>query len=294
MPLFAYYLDLQKQIDIASLGETELRGRWKSFVGKWNRGELAEGWFDPALLQRLLASSERSSSRGDSAAPGPGPGVGPQPSAAAPSSSTSPRPDLDDSEDDSDDYGPPPPPTGPGQRPSRSPNVPSGRASSSVPPPPGPAIPSRADLAVRDEEALQEREQALADRRLARRAHRADQKLLLDELAPRADPGTRERKLEKRREMTEKLRGFKEDREGVGQLAEVGEAELMGGGGDDSVDEYRRALRAREEVKRERQSRREEEERARRKELEERVREYRAREERVIEGLREIARARFG
>jgi len=33
--LFALYLDIQKQIDIDELNETEIKGRWKSFIGKW-------------------------------------------------------------------------------------------------------------------------------------------------------------------------------------------------------------------------------------------------------------------
>lgn len=33
--LFASYLDIQKQIDIDELDESEIKGRWKSFVGKW-------------------------------------------------------------------------------------------------------------------------------------------------------------------------------------------------------------------------------------------------------------------
>lgn len=46
-PLFAQYLEVQKGKDIAALDEREVKGRWKSFVGKWNRGELAEGWYSP-------------------------------------------------------------------------------------------------------------------------------------------------------------------------------------------------------------------------------------------------------
>lgn len=34
-PMFALYLDIQKNIDIADLDEREVKGRWKSFVGKW-------------------------------------------------------------------------------------------------------------------------------------------------------------------------------------------------------------------------------------------------------------------
>lgn len=33
--LFAMYLDIQKNIDVEDLDERELKGRWKSFVGKW-------------------------------------------------------------------------------------------------------------------------------------------------------------------------------------------------------------------------------------------------------------------
>ena len=34
-PMFAHYLDIQKQIDLEDLPESEVKGRWKSFVGKW-------------------------------------------------------------------------------------------------------------------------------------------------------------------------------------------------------------------------------------------------------------------
>ena len=34
-PMFALYLDIQKQLDIEDLNEKELRGRWKSFCNKW-------------------------------------------------------------------------------------------------------------------------------------------------------------------------------------------------------------------------------------------------------------------
>lgn len=34
-PMFTLYLDIQKQIDIDSLDEKEVKGRWKSFTGKW-------------------------------------------------------------------------------------------------------------------------------------------------------------------------------------------------------------------------------------------------------------------
>ncbi len=53
-PLFAHYLDLQKQLRLADLDEHEVRGRWRRFVGKWNRGELAEGWYEPEMFLRVV------------------------------------------------------------------------------------------------------------------------------------------------------------------------------------------------------------------------------------------------
>jgi hypothetical protein len=34
-PMFALYLDIQKQLDIEELEEGEIKGRWKSYVNKW-------------------------------------------------------------------------------------------------------------------------------------------------------------------------------------------------------------------------------------------------------------------
>lgn len=34
-PMFALYLDIQKGKDMEELDDKEVRGRWKSFVGKW-------------------------------------------------------------------------------------------------------------------------------------------------------------------------------------------------------------------------------------------------------------------
>jgi len=33
--MFALYLDIQKQLVLDELDEHEVKGRWKSFVGKW-------------------------------------------------------------------------------------------------------------------------------------------------------------------------------------------------------------------------------------------------------------------
>lgn len=34
-PMFALYLDVQKRLILEDLEESEIKGRWKSFVGKW-------------------------------------------------------------------------------------------------------------------------------------------------------------------------------------------------------------------------------------------------------------------
>ena len=34
-PLFSSYLEIQKGLSLDSLGEGEIKGRWKSFTGKW-------------------------------------------------------------------------------------------------------------------------------------------------------------------------------------------------------------------------------------------------------------------
>ncbi|KAI2478259.1 RING finger domain containing protein [Pyrenophora tritici-repentis] len=50
-PLFQSYLDIQKQIQLDELDEREAKGRWKSFVSRWNRGDLARSWYDPSMLK---------------------------------------------------------------------------------------------------------------------------------------------------------------------------------------------------------------------------------------------------
>lgn len=34
-PIFALYLEVQKQLDVDEISEHEMKGRWRSFVGKW-------------------------------------------------------------------------------------------------------------------------------------------------------------------------------------------------------------------------------------------------------------------
>lgn len=127
------------------------------------------------------------------------------------------------------------------------------------------------------------------DIRHLRKADRALQKAALDELVPRAEAGTRERQLEKKKELNEKLKGFREKETGV---EEVPETELMGGG--DSVAELKGMKREYERKKNEREVRREEVLRARQAEREERLVEYRVKEEGTMAMLRQLAKQNFG
>ncbi|KAI8963234.1 hypothetical protein F5Y11DRAFT_164034 [Daldinia sp. FL1419] len=277
-PLLAQYLEVQKCKDIAALDEREVKGRWKSFVGKWNRGELAEGWYDPDTLQEArktytgagagaqLVSEDKVTLGASPSRPSRGDGSMPS------------RSGEDEYDDEDDEYGP----ALPGSARDQSDATRSTRH--------GPGIPNRQDLDLRRENAEEERIQRIEDIRSARKADRTEQRTRLEELVPRAEPGTRERRLEKKREVNEKMRGFRDKSPGGG--AEVGEAELMGGG--DSVAEYKRMKAAADRRKTEREVRREEEARIREAEREERVREYRQKEEETMEVLKRIARERFG
>ena len=111
----------------------------------------------------------------------------------------------------------------------------------------------------------------------------------LNDLAPRAEPGTRERQLEKKREFAASNRAFAAAKEGDGGV-DVPEADLMG----DDDGGFKRRKQEVERKKNERETRREEVMRARREEREERSREFREREERTMRGLVELARSRFG
>lgn len=280
-PLFAYYLDIQKGRDFYGMNAHERRGRWKSFVHRWNRGELAEGWYDPEMFERVAREADEAvleenaaRERGASAGGGDEALVG------------DPTPPLDDERrgvgdgEEDDDYGPPPPP---GQ---------TGASRGVWHPRRGPGMPTLDDLTLRGEDAAAAREAEIADLRVARRADRALQRQQLDEILPRAEAGTRERQLEKRALVSEKMRGFKEARGEGGGIEEVGDGDLMGGG--DDVQALKRAAAAQQRKKTERELRREAEARARMEEREGRLREWREREEEKMKGLKELARARFG
>lgn len=220
-----------------------------------NRRELAEGWYDPTTLRKAVTSPLSPSFRETSTNNVPN----------APTQSE----DQDAGSDS--DIGPP---------------LPSTRASR-----PGPAIPTTDDLALQRDAESEAAASARHALHLERRAHNATEKARLEEIAPRAEPGTRERQLEKKAALASSNRAFADSKDG--DLPEVGERELMGGEEDD-VASYKRQRAEMERKKGEREVKREENMRARREEREERIREFREREERTMGRFLEMARARFG
>ncbi|ETN37596.1 uncharacterized protein HMPREF1541_07218 [Cyphellophora europaea CBS 101466] len=275
-PLFSLYLDIQKQIEIEDLEESEVKGRWKSFVNKWNRGELAEGWYDPATLNKAI-DAEQSTSRRQT-----------PPSAstarrASPVRST----EAVEENDDEDDFGPSLPTYTVPARLSVLPHH-ATRA-------PGPSIPTTSDLVATREAAIEAAAAARASKasllREERKAERALQAQRLEELAPRAAAGSRERQLEKRREVAASNNAFAQSAHDAGDV-EVREADVMGD--TDSLGELKRMKKEHERKKNERELRREEMLRARRAEREERLAIVRQKEEKTIGMLQELARARFG
>ncbi|RDL41795.1 Uncharacterized protein BP5553_01774 [Venustampulla echinocandica] len=266
-PMFALYLDIQKGKFLEDIDEIEARGRWKSFIGKWNRGELAEGWYDPATLQKAIQSSQASEADPEIREPK-------SYSAGCRESAERPKDDQDGGDSDSDDsIGP----TLPGQE-SKSRR---GRV--------GPSIPNMQDLELKREMNVEDSLARREDIRFARKVDRKEQKAALDELVPRADAGTRERQLEKKKEINEKMKGFREKSPGA---AEVPDSELMGGG--EGIEGFKKEKQEFERKKNERELRKEEILRARMAEREERLQEYRAKEEGTMAMLKALAKQNFG
>jgi hypothetical protein len=142
---------------------------------------------------------------------------------------------------------------------------------------------------LRDEDRARDQANYVDDIRYERKLDRKTQKDRLDELVPRADPGSRERQLEKKRETTSTLKEFRDAKES-GDV-EVGEAELMG---DDGVEGFKKRRAEAERQKSEREIRREEITRAKAAEREERLAGHRAKEAQTMDFLKSLARERFG
>ncbi|QIW95763.1 hypothetical protein AMS68_001281 [Peltaster fructicola] len=247
--LFADYLQLQKRLVLSELADHEVKGRWKSFIGKWNRGELSEGWYDS---QVLLRAKERSESQDN---------LSEMTIKASPSQQA-----LDEPEDSGDDVGP---------------HLPTALSH-------GPAIPSLQDLQYQRELAQQDRADLRLEHQQDRQLQRKANKERLDELVPRAEPGSRERHLEKKRDVALSNRVFADAKDAG--ATEIADSDLMG----DDIDAYKAKLRAEKRQKNEREIRKEEVLRARAAEREERLAEHRRKEAKTMETLRALAQQRYG
>lgn len=123
----------------------------------------------------------------------------------------------------------------------------------------------------------------------ARRADRTDRREKLEELLPRAEPGSKERMMEKKREAGAAANSYREKADGTGEMEDIGEKDLMG-----DADDLRAIKKQQDRQKNERELRREEALRARAEEREHKVRGLREREEQTMERLKALAKSRFG
>ncbi|KAI1923613.1 hypothetical protein LOZ12_000072 [Ophidiomyces ophidiicola] len=308
-PMFGTYLDIQKGLDITELSEREVKGRWKSFMRKChvltylrNRGELAEGWYDPQTFEKARDSTfaserpearssqqprsyDRSPWRRRSATPNTG-----RPKSRIDMETTDVRErgfEVTESLDNEDEesYGP---------------QLPIDNSSLVLDRPepierPGPKIPTMQDLQLQRETALLSAQEAQEAQRLSQKhsisSHKSELRQFEEEIAPRAEPGTRERRLEKRREAAASNRTFAESRRGASP-GEAPDAEMMGEEGD--LDSLKRQREKEMRKKNEREIRKEEVLRARAAEREERLKTYRKKEEETMTYLRALAKEKFG
>ncbi|KAJ5888092.1 hypothetical protein N7495_008133 [Penicillium taxi] len=267
--MFAMYLDIQKGKYIDELPEEEVKGRWKSFIRKWNRGELAEGWYDPTTLEKARKNVDYQ----------PGEKYHGRDSPEYGNEQSEPREVQapTDEDDEDDEYGP---------------TLPQGSARIVHS---GPTIPNMQDLELKRELAIEDainmRGESREQYRNEIRSHKTAMRNLQDEIAPRAEPGTRERQLEKRREAAASNRLFAAARGGSPEAAP--EEQLMGSGDNDLV-----ALKREKEMdqrkKNDREIRREEILRARAAEREERIQKYQEKEKETMGWLKILAKERFG
>ena len=150
-----------------------------------------------------------------------------------------------------------------------------------------------ADLESAREDALEARHDWRKEQRAERQSHRSQMRQIQDEVAPRAEPGTHERRMEKRAENAAANRSFAEARRGGSPTEGMPDDELMGSG-ENELTAIRKDREREQRKKNDREIRREEIMRARAAEREERVQQYRQKEEETIGWLKTLAKQRFG
>lgn len=140
------------------------------------------------------------------------------------------------------------------------------------------------------EDAIAARGESRDQYRAEIRSHKSEMRYLQDEIAPRAEAGTRERQLEKRREVASSNRAFADARGASPEAAR--DEDLMGGGNEFSA--LKREKEKDQRKKNDREIRREEILRARTAEREERAQAYRQKEQETMGFLQALAKQRFG
>ncbi|KAH8695359.1 hypothetical protein BGW36DRAFT_382536 [Talaromyces proteolyticus] len=290
-PMFAMYLDIQKGMVLEDLSEKEMKGRWKSFIKRWNRGELAEGWYDPSTFEKASSSRSAERSHGRFAKreanlpeQSDDHGVGsPEERSLQIENDNDEDDEEEEEEEEEEEYGPKLSNLTISSRNKRS----------------GPTIPNLQDLELQRENTLEDavfaRSTALTRHKEELNSHKNHLRTIEDEVAPRAEPGTHERKMEKKREKAAANREFAAGKRGGSPSMDAApDSELLGGGGDDDLETLKRAKEQEKKKKNEREIRREEIMRARRAEREERLTEYRKKEEETMGWLKALAKQRFG
>ncbi|KAF7715677.1 Uncharacterized protein PECH_001553 [Penicillium ucsense] len=239
-----------------------------------NHGELAEGWYDPDTLKRARQNAAEYASAPIERA---SPTYEREDSTVAASAVHPTAEEEDDGDEDGEEYGPTVPISGFTKNFTH----------------PGPTIPNMQDLELKRElaaeDAIAAREDSRQQYRSELRSHRQEVRHIEDEILPRAEPGTRERQLEKRREAAAANRAFADARAGSPEAAP--DAELMG---DSDLSTFKKEKEKEQRKKNEREIRREEIMRARAAEREERVQKYREKEQETIGWLQALAKQRFG
>ena len=237
-----------------------------------NRGELAEGWYDPATLRKAQVSAAAIEEPLASTTSRK------LPRRASPpyEGQAEKKADLSSEEDE---FGP----TLPGKEVHYHDTAKR----------PGPAIPNTQDLELRRGLEQEDQQMGREDLRFSRKVDRKLQKEHLDELVPRAESGSKDRMLEKKRDKADSNRAFASAKTEGGGVEEVPESDLLGDD-DGGIEGFKKLKKLEERKKNERELRKEEILRARNEERDERVREYQAKEERTMSGLVALARARFG
>jgi hypothetical protein len=135
---------------------------------------------------------------------------------------------------------------------------------------------------------------AFAEHKESLRSHKDHMRTVQEEVAPRAEPGTHERKMEKRREAAAANREFAAGKRGGSPAMDAApDSELMGGGEGD-LEAMKKVKEQEKKKKTEREIRREEIVRASRVEREERLAEYKKKEEETMGWLKALAKQRFG